>query len=125
MNAEQNDLELIQQTIQLYFNGLYYSDAEKIKNAFHETSQVIGYFDGNLTIMSLDQFVDIVKGTPPPSENGEVYDMKIVSIDITGNTALVKVEDLYLGFRFTDYLSLLKIESNWHIVNKVYYHAPK
>jgi hypothetical protein len=27
-----------------------------------------------------------------------------------------------MGIRFTDYLSLLKIENNWRIVNKVYYY---
>ena len=45
-------------------------------------------------------------------------------MDITGNEAGVKVKDLYLGRRFTHYLALLKIENNWLIVNKVYYHEP-
>ena len=43
-------------------------------------------------------------------------------MDITGNEAVVKVEDLYLGLRFTDYLSLLLIDNNWVIVNKIYYY---
>ena len=51
--------------------------------------------------------------------------MRIVSIDMTGIEAMVKVEDLYLGFRFTDYLSLLKIDGEWVIVNKTFYHEPK
>jgi hypothetical protein len=51
--------------------------------------------------------------------------MKIVSLDITGNEAFVKVADLYLGFQFTDYLSLMKIEGVWVIVNKTFYHEPK
>jgi hypothetical protein len=51
--------------------------------------------------------------------------MRIVSIDMTGNEAVAKVADLYLGFRFTDYLSLLNIDGNWVIVNKTFYHEPK
>lgn len=125
MNSKSNDIELIQQTIQYYFDGLYHSDVEKIKKAFHPSSQVIGFFDGNLSILSLGQFADFVKATPAPSEKGEEYDMKIVSMDITGNEAVVKVEDLYLGLRFTDYLSLLLIDDSWVIVNKVYYYQPK
>ncbi|MEN8245562.1 MAG: nuclear transport factor 2 family protein [Thermodesulfobacteriota bacterium] len=125
MNTTANNIDQIQQTIQYYFDGLYHSDAKKIKKAFHPSSQVSGFFDGNLSIMSLEQFIDFVKATPAPAENGEAYDMKIVSIDITGNEAVVKVEDLYLSLRFTDYLSLLKIDNNWLIVNKVYYYEPK
>ena len=122
MNTRTNDIDLIQQTIQHYFDGLYHSDVEKLGRAFHPRAQVMGFFNGNLSILSLGQFTDFVKATPPPSENGEAYDMKIVSMDITGNEAVVKVEDLYLGLRFTDYLSLLRIDNNWVIVNKVYHH---
>jgi len=48
-----------------------------------------------------------------------------VSIDVTANEAVAKVAGLYLGLRFTDYLSLLKIDGNWVIVNDMYYHEPK
>ena len=63
---------------------------------------------------------------------GEILDVKVdgaalndkglPDMDITGNEAIVKVEDLYLGLRFTDYLSLLLIDNSWVIVNKVYYY---
>ena len=57
--------------------------------------------------------------------NGEDYDMRIVSVDMTGNEAVAKVEDLYSGFRFTDYLSLLRIDGTWFIIHKTFYHEPK
>jgi hypothetical protein len=101
------DTELIQQTVQHYFDGLYHSDVEKLEKAFHPNAQVIGHFQGTLM------------------ESGEAYDMEIVSIDQTGEEAVAKVADLYLGFRFTDYLSLLKVDGNWVIVNKTFYHEPK
>ena len=41
------------------------------------------------------------------------------------NVGVVKVADLYLGLRFTDYLSLVKTEGNWVIVNKVFHHEPR
>lgn len=125
MNEHPTDLELIQQTVQYYFDGLYNSDIEKLKKAFHTNSQVIGYFQGTLLFNSLEQFLEFVKATPAPSESGEEYDMKIVSIDVTGDQAVAKVSDLYLGFRFTDYLSLLNIDGNWVIVNKTFHHEPK
>jgi len=119
------ELELIQQTVQYYFDGLYQSDIAKLNRAFHQNSQVIGYFQGNLLFETLEQFIEFVRATPAPSRSGEEYDMRIVSIDMTGIEAMVKVQDLYLGFRFTDYLSLLKIDGEWVIVNKTFYHEPK
>ncbi len=125
MGTDATNLELIQQTVQYYFDGLYLSDIEKLKKAFHPNAQVIGYFQGTLLFNSLEQFLEFVKATPAPSESVEKYDMRIVSIDMTGNEAVAKVADLYLGFRFTDYLSLLNIDGNWVIVNKTFYHEPK
>ncbi len=125
MGVNASDMDLIQQAVQHYFDGLYHSDLEELNRAFHPNAQVIGYFQGNLLFHSLDQFLELVKGTPAPSGHGEAYDMKIVSIDVTGNQAVAKVADLYLGFRFTDYLSLLNIDGDWKIVNKVFYHEAK
>lgn len=125
METQPKEIGLIQQTVQNYFDGLYNSNPESLGKAFHPKVQVIGYFRQDLLFMSLEQFLEFVKNTPPPSASGETYDMKIVSMDITVNEAVVKVADLYLGFRFTDYLSLMKIEDEWVIVNKTFYHEPK
>ena len=68
MNIDKTDLELIQQTVQYYSDGLYHSDIEKLQKAFHPNSQVIGYFQGTLIFHSLEQFLEFVKATPAPSE---------------------------------------------------------
>ena len=124
MGAQTNAIEMIRKTVQCYFEGLYHSDIGKLKLAFHSKAQVIGYFQGSLLFNSIDEFMDFVKATPAPAENGEPYDMEIVSMDITGDAAVVKVADLYLGLRFTDYLSLLKIDGEWRIINKLFGHEP-
>jgi hypothetical protein len=112
----------IEATVQLYFDGLYHSDVEGLKKAFHPCAQVIGHFQGPFAVMSLDDFLGIVGGTPAPSESGEAYDMKIVLVDQVAEAALVKVEDLYMGLRFTDYLTLMKVDGTWRIINKAYRH---
>ena len=55
-------------------------------------------------------------------EDSEAYDMKIVMVDQVAEEAVVKVEDLYMGLRFTDYLTLMKIDGTWKIINKAYRH---
>ncbi len=42
-------------------------------------------------------------------------------IDITGNTAVVKVELDYPSALITDYFSMLKIDGEWKIINKIFY----
>ena len=54
-----------------------------------------------------------------PTKN--IWDSKFALVDATGNSAIAKVELSKDGKHvFTDYLSLLKFESGWKIVAKVY-----
>jgi len=122
MNQEKTDLELIAQTVQYYFDGMYNGDVETLQKAFHGDAFLFGYFQGNFTQISANDWFNMVKDNPAPSKEGEEYDMKIVSTDITGGVAVVKVADLYMGLRFTDYLTLSKIDGNWVIVNKAFHH---
>ncbi len=112
----------IENAVQLYFDGLYHSDVERLRKAFHPSAQVIGHYQGQFAVMSLDDFLGIVGGTPAPSASGEAYDMRIVMMDQVAEEAFVKVEDLYLGLRFTDYLTLMKVDGTWRIINKAYRH---
>ena len=125
MAQDKKDFEEIQNTVQLYFDGMYHSDTGLLKQAFHSAAFLMGYYEGNFAHIPLETWLDIIGKTPAPSKNGEVYDMRIVSIDITETVAVVKVADLYLGLRFTDYLSLVKTGDGWTIVNKVFHHKPR
>ncbi|HLM56224.1 MAG TPA: nuclear transport factor 2 family protein [Pyrinomonadaceae bacterium] len=49
----------------------------------------------------------------------------VESADITGNAAVAKLALDYPEVRFTDYMTLLKIEGEWKIVNKAFYAEPK
>ena len=45
---------------------------------------------------------------------------EIAGIDSTGDAAIVKTVLRFPKFQFTDYLSLLKLDGAWIIVNKIY-----
>ncbi|MBU2547277.1 MAG: nuclear transport factor 2 family protein [Proteobacteria bacterium] len=124
MSDHAADLEQMASTIEDYFQGMYHSDAERLRKAFHPQAQVMGHFSDSLVVNTLEQFLKFVAKTPAPSAGGEAYDMRIVSMDRTGQAGVVKVADLYLGLRFTDYLSMLKIDGRWVIVHKTYFHEP-
>ena len=53
---------------------------------------------------------------------GEEFEMHISSIDIIGNIASVKTRYVFQALNYVDFLSLVKIDDVWKIVNKVFYH---
>ncbi len=125
MSNNVSDLDLITQTVQLYFDGMYHKDLERLRKAFHSNAYLFGYLRGQPIHVSAEDWFKAVEARPVPAESGEEYDMRIVSTDITGAVAVVKVADLYQGLRFTDYLTLLKNDGNWQIINKAFHHDPE
>ena len=123
--ATSPELKLVRAVVDDYFQGLYHGDVEKLRSAFHQNARIVGYREGTYTDLARDQWLERVSSRPIPSEKGESFDMRIESIDLTGAVGVVKVRDLYTGLQFTDYLSVMKIEGRWLIMNKVFHHDPK
>ena len=119
------DLERIAQTIQYYFDGMYHRDLVRLRKAFHPQAYLFGYRQEECLHVSVDEWLKMVESRPVPADSGEPYDMHIISTDVTGAVATVKVADLYQGLRFTDYLTLLKMDANWVIVNKAFHIDPQ
>jgi len=117
-----SELQAISATIQDYFEGMHFRDAGRLRRAFHPKACLFGHLQSAFVHIPLDQWLGMVESRPVPAENGEPFDMRIVSTDVTGQVATVKVADLYRGLRFTDYLSLVKVDGQWRIVNKTFHH---
>ena len=98
------------------------SSPEKVKNAFHKNAKVVGYLHGEFMEMSVDDFAGFVESQQPsPKEKGENVVLEILSCDIEGSTAAVKVRDKYLGITFVDILSFIKVDTEWKIYNKLFH----
>ena len=113
----------IQQTVQHYFDGMMYGDGDKLRRALHADAFIIGHYDGELSWMSRDEFANFCE-TESTLAEGEPYEARVESIDISGDTAVAKVVNRELGVWYTDYLSLLALNSHWQIVNKIYFAHP-
>ncbi|CAB3743594.1 nuclear transport factor 2 family protein [Paraburkholderia rhynchosiae] len=116
------ELSAIGKTIQDYFDGMHLGDTKLLRMAFHPHAYLFGYYQGPFSRFSLEEWMEEVESTPKPAESGEAFDMRIVSTDVTGRVAMTKVVVLYEGLRFTDYLTLIKFEDDWKIINKAYHH---
>ena len=117
-----DDKQLIEDTVQVYYDSMYYSSKDKVNAAFHPSAMITGVFQGSFTEMTRDSFGDFVASQQPsPKDKDEAERLEILSLDIAGETAVTRVRDDYLGFTFVDTLSFVKIDGRWSIYNKLYH----
>ena len=116
-----DDRSAIEAVVQTYLDGLHEGDVEKLASAFHPTSALTSEQDGELVVVPRQKWLDFVKGRPSAkSRSLSRYD-EILQIDQSSQTsAFVKLKCAIPPLFFTDYLSLLKIEGRWQVVQKVY-----
>ena len=117
-----DDKQKIEQGVQLYFDSMYESSAEKVHQAFYENAMITGYMETGLAEMTVDQFAKFVEGQQPShKEKGDEALLEILSCEIAGETACVRVRDGYIGHVFVDTLSFLKKDDEWRIYNKLFH----
>jgi hypothetical protein len=111
-----SEREAIIQTVQLYFDGMMDRDRTKLDQAFLSEARLIGFRGDELTITSYDTWaIGTSKGEP---RNRNQYKNEIVSIRVQGNTAVAETELYWPGIYYYDFLTLIKIDGQWKIVNK-------
>ncbi|NCG28619.1 MAG: nuclear transport factor 2 family protein [Verrucomicrobiales bacterium] len=116
-----NDQEQIENVVKLYIESMDESNPDKVKKAFHENAKVVGFLHGDLLQLSVNDFADFVASQQPsPKEKGEDVEFEILTCEIEGTTALVKIRDKYLGITFLDTLSFLKADGERKTYNKLF-----
>lgn len=110
---------MIEQVIQDYFQGYQLAETTLIKKAFHADTRLLSVDNQQLDVTEMK---DWLNGLEKRKLDGDIRkgELKVLSIDQTGDTAVVKLSIKFPKFQFTDYLSLLKIEGKWLIVGKIY-----
>ncbi len=112
------DISLIKLTIQHYINGAKSGKGNDMKPAFHADATIFGYIGNDLFAGAIQKLFDWV------DENGPATDIKtnIANIDIEGSIATARLEsDNWTGHQFTDFFTLLKVDGEWKIMNKVFH----
>lgn len=106
-----------------YLKGHATGDGQFHKKAFHTEGNLIFIRDGKYTTRLFAEYIAGSSGKPAADEDKRRR--WIESIDISGNAAVGKIILDYPTTRFVDYMSLLKINGEWKIVNKLFYAEPK
>jgi hypothetical protein len=116
------DEEAIRETVQHYFDGIMQYDAALLRQAFHPDAQVMAVFPGGRRSYyngSFEEWVQFTSGELPEDLSG--YKNIILSVDIAGTAAVVKTDLEWPTVHYVDYLSLLKVDGTWKIVNKIWF----
>ncbi len=118
-----SELSDISAIVDSYYDGMVRGDEDKLRHVFHPDCFVIGHLKGDLRWASVDRFIAAVTDTAGGRDLDDAdYRNTINAVDITGDTAVARITNKYAGMWFTDYLSLLKHEGRWRIINKLYHH---
>jgi aldose sugar dehydrogenase len=112
--------QLIEKTIQLYFDGWATGDSTKLGQAMHASCNLKLFREGKFTVFSRNQYLNLFK----PHEKSRNLATQIVSIDVTNNMGSAKVEISTEKDLFTDYFNLMKTHEGWFIADKVSTRTP-
>lgn len=112
------DRQAIEQVLQHYVNGGMSGRAEDMKPAFHKDATIFGYLGPDFIGGPIQGLYDWVDQNPPATG----LKCSIVAIDIGETVAMARLEcEDWGGHRFTDMFTLLKVDGQWKIINKVFH----
>ena len=113
-----NEYDAIAKTVQHYIDGAKSGRGEDMKPAFHPDATIFGYVGPDLFAGPIQLLFDWNDQNGPAKD----VEVRLASVDVTGTIATVRLEmDNWTGHRFTDMFTLLKVEGEWKILNKVFY----
>lgn len=115
-SVNHSDFQAVQAQVERYFYGLHHADV----------SLLAGLFDDHVVLVTpgvrrqLTEWFALIQSRPVPEIEGHEFAYKILSLEVYGSQAMVKVECPLLGHNYIDYLGLIKENGNWLIVSKMY-----
>ena len=116
-----NNRATVEDVIQLYFDGLYEGDADKLGEAFDPSADLRWVEKGELQVLSVPAWLDRVRKRPSAKAEGKPREDFVVTMDRSDEkTTFVKVKCQLPPRYFTDYLVALKLADGWKIVSKSY-----
>ncbi len=113
-----SEQDVIAKVVQHYIDGAKSGKGNDMKPAFHKDATIFGYVGDDLFAGPIQKLFDW------NDENGPATGLqaRIASIDLIDTVATVRLElENWTGSRFTDLFTLLKLDGEWKIMNKVFH----
>jgi hypothetical protein len=112
---EATEREAVEKPLKMYLSG----EPEQLKQAFHPGATMFFARNDSLIAVPIPEYIARVeesraKGPPPKRVE------RIAQVDISGTSAVARIELEYPQQKLTDYMSLVKYGGEWRIVNKIF-----
>lgn len=122
-DAASVDEAAVREAVGHYLRGHATGDPEAFRRAFHPEMRMQWVKDGVLQQRTAAEYIAGARGVPPADEAQRRRG--IARVDVAGDAALATVVLDYPQARFTDYLSLLRVNGEWKVVAKVFHAEPR
>ncbi len=111
----------IAKAVQHYIDGAKSGSGDDMKPAFHKDATIFGYAGADLFAGPIQRLFDWSDENGPAAE----LQARVASIDVVDTVATVRLElNNWTGSRYTDLFTLLKVDGEWKIMNKVFHLHP-
>lgn len=120
LSARWADEAAIRQTVQYYFDGGRNRDSLTLRKAFHPEARMLFAREGKLVVVPIGEYITRVGSESLKPGEVDSTERKVVSVDVVGDAAVAKLELKRPNAVLTDYMSLLKVDGRWLIVNKIF-----
>lgn len=121
-SAQTNEEAAVRVPLENYIKAHATGDPEYARKAFHSEGNMIWIREGKYSSEPFDAFIKrAFTGKPAADEAKRKEGRKIEAVDISGNAAVARIVLDYPAVKFVDYMTLLKIDGEWKIVNKSFY----
>ncbi|MDM7922430.1 MAG: nuclear transport factor 2 family protein [Pyrinomonadaceae bacterium] len=122
-SAQDTEKEAVRVPLENYIKAHATGNGDYARKAFHTDGNMTFVRDGKFTARSFADYIAGFSGKPAADESQRRR--SIESIDVAGNSAVARIVLDYPAVRFVDYMTLLKIDGEWKIVNKTFFAEPK
>jgi hypothetical protein len=120
MVAPTPDEVAVRTTLQHYIKGHATGDGAHMRLAFNRAARLFWSSADTLATRTSEEYIARMPGKPVDDEASGIRKRSIESIDVTGNAATAKIVLDYPDAHIVDYMSLLKTNGEWKIINKIF-----
>lgn len=116
------EVSAIQAVLQDYAEGIFFGDLIRLRGAFHPDARLFGMVKGQPYDKPLEDYLAVVAARQSPSQLGESFRMRLLTLEVQGSIAMARLHCPMLGFNYLDFLSLRLQGGRWQIVSKLFTH---
>lgn len=103
--------------LEAYLHGHRHGDADAMRRAFHPSARMTYIADTGMVTVPIGDYIARIR----PRAEPDTFPREITMVDMQGSAAIARIELRLATVTFTDYMTLLRFDDGWRIVNKSFH----